>query len=294
MAIRTPGLEPLPFRDLASLVAEHARHRPTHPALVVGERRLDYASFDALIDRVAASLQRDGCRPQQVVAICAASSIEYVAVFLGALRAGLAVAPLAPSSTPRQLLGMATDAGAQRWFVDADVAQALQRAGVAVPAAMPLTRLDNDEFASWLAPQNAKPAPVAIAPEWAFNIIYSSGTTGSPKGIVQPHGMRWGQVARAATAGYAPGCVTLIATPLYSNTTLVAVIPTLANGGCVVLMPKFEAGAYLALAAREHATHTMLVPVQYQRLMARPDFGAYDLSSFIVKLCTSAPFAAAL
>ena len=106
--------------------------------------------------------------------------------------------------------------------------------------------------------------------------------------------MRWAHIQRAGLSGYAADSVTLIATPLYSNTTLVAVIPTLAYGGCVVLMPKFDAAVYLQLAQAERATHTMLVPVQYQRLMARPDFDRFDLSSFRMKMCTSAPFHAAL
>jgi acyl-CoA synthetase (AMP-forming)/AMP-acid ligase II len=62
----------------------------------------------------------------------------------------------------------------------------------------------------------------------------------------------------------------------------------------VVLMSKFDVVGYLELAQRHRATHTMLVPVQYQRLMAAPEFGRYDLSAFRMKLCTSAPFAAAL
>jgi long-chain acyl-CoA synthetase len=127
-----------------------------------------------------------------------------------------------------------------------------------------------------------------------FNIIYSSGTTGSPKGIVQSHRMRWMHVQRGAASGYGPQAVALLATPLYSNTTLVSFFPTLTLGGTVVLMPKFDAGAYLALAEKHRATHTMLVPVQYQRLMAHPDFDKYDLSSFDRKLCTSAPFGATL
>ena len=287
-----------PFADLPTLLAGHARTRPQALALVVGSRSVSYAEFDALADRVAASLQRDGLAPQQVIAVCAGTSVAYLAVFLGALRAGLAVAPLAPGSTAAQLLDMARDAGAQRFFIDGEVAAALDSAGLSVPANLPVTRLETLESAdtalAWLLPAPARPAPVVIDPAWAFNLIYSSGTTGTPKGIVQAHAMRWAHIQRAALSGYDVGTVTLIATPLYSNTTLVAVIPTLAHGGCVVMMPKFDAGAYLQLAQAERATHTMLVPVQYQRLMARPDFNQYNLSSFRMKMCTSAPFHAAL
>ena len=295
---------PAPFADLPALVAGHARARPEALALVVGPQRVSYAALDGLADRVAASLQRDGLAPQQVVAICGASSVAYLAVFLGALRAGLAVAPLAPSATAAQLLEMARDAGAQRLFIDSDVAAALAGAGLSMPANLPVTRLETLESLgglesaadepAWLLPTPARPAPVVIDPAWPFNLIYSSGTTGTPKGIVQAHAMRWAHVQRAALSGYDDQTVTLIATPLYSNTTLVAVIPTLAQGGCVVLMPKFDALRYLQLAQAERATHTMLVPVQYQRLMARPDFDQFDLSCFRMKLCTSAPFHADL
>ncbi len=277
-----------PFRDLPSLVAQHARERPQHPALRCGDRRLDWQELDHQADRVAAALQRDGLQPQQVVAVCAASSVEYLVLFVGTLRAGLAVAPLAPGSTPAQLAAMVADSGARRFFVDAAVAGAM----VGTPLALPVTRLDGGGFERWLAPGPL--APVTIDPAWPFNLIYSSGTTGTPKGIVQPHSMRWAHVRRAAQAGYGPDSVTLIATPLYSNTTLVAVVPTLAYGGCTVLMPKFDTLGYLRLAEDLRATHTMLVPVQYQRLMAHPDFDRFDLSSFRYKSCTSAPFAAAL
>ena len=108
----------------------------------------------------------------------------------------------------------------------------------------------------------ARPAVVAVQPGWAFNIIYSSGTTGTPKGIVQPHAMRWAHVARADNFGYGPDSVTLLATSLCSNTTLVCFFPAIARGGTVVLPPpKFDARTWLALAEKVRATHAMLVPV---------------------------------
>src|SRR5690606_1797106 len=70
--------------------------------------------------------------------------------------------------------------------------------------------------------------------------------------------------------------------------------PTLAMGGTVVLLPKFDAREFLRLAEKHRVTHAMLVPVQYQRFMAHPDFDRYDLSSFRMKFCTSAPFNPAL
>lgn len=281
----------LPFADLPGLIAAQARSRPSAPALREGKRSLSYGELDARMDRVAAALQRDGLGLGQHVAICAAASIEYLVVFMGALRAGLAVAPLAPGSTPQQLAAMALDAGARLVFVDTPTAEA----NIAWPA--PVRLLDGNgqsgSLQDWMA-AGTEPHAVDIDPDWAFNLIYSSGTTGTPKGIVQPHAMRWAHIQRAGQSGYGPDTVTLIATPLYSNTTLVCLIPTLAYGGCVVLLPKFEVQRYLQLAQQHRATHTMLVPVQYQRLMTYPDFERYDLSSFRFKFCTSAPFHAEL
>jgi len=280
------------FALICDLVGGHGRRRPAHPALIQDDITLTYGELNARMDRVAAALQRDGCAPGSSIAILSGTLIDYAVVFLGALRAGVAVAPLAPSSTPDSLLAMANDAGAGLLFIDSASASAL--AGRLPEIMARAIRLDTPEFEAWLEPAGASPAPVAIGPDDPFNIIYSSGTTGIPKGIVQPHGMRWGHVQRASHYGYGPDSVTLLSTPLYSNTTLVSFFPTLTMGGTVVLMAKFDPLAYLELAQRHRVTHTMLVPVQYSRLMRHPDFDRYDLSSFVAKSCTSAPFAAAL
>ena len=92
------------FCDLPTLVKQNALIRPESIAIVDGKRRINYAALEMMVDRVAASLQRDGVMPKQAIAICAATSAEYIAVFLGSLRAGVAVVPLAPSATANQLI----------------------------------------------------------------------------------------------------------------------------------------------------------------------------------------------
>ena len=284
------------FGTLPELVAHHARARPNAVALVKDDVRVDYRTLDATMDRIAAGLQREGLTSGDIIAVCAKTSITYAMLFLGALRAGVTVSPLAPSSTPASIAAMVTDCDAKLFFLDASVAQEL--ATLEKPVAVRRIALDDSDagrpFGTWMAEAGAKPQPAVVAPDQAFNIIYSSGTTGEPKGIVQSYRMRWMQLFRAANLGYDAGTVSLLSTPLYSNTTLVCFLPTIGFGGTVVLMEKFDAGGFLQLAEKHRVTHAMLVPVQYQRIMAVPDFDRYDLTSFRHKLSTSAPFSAAL
>lgn len=284
------------FKPLPDMIRAHAVADPSKIALMQEERQLSYGHLDNVIDRVASALQREGLAARDAVAICASTSIEYACAFLGALRAGAAVAPIAPSSTADSIVDMVADCGAKIFLLDKAVADALgARLGDVKAKVVGLgDGAPGISYEAFLAPEGAKPAPVTITEDMPFNIIYSSGTTGTPKGIVQSHGMRFGHVMRAAPMGYGEGTVALLSTPLYSNTTLVSFFPALGWGGAVVLMKKFDAAQYLELAQRHRATHTMLVPVQYSRLMAREDFDSYDLSSFVMKFCTSAPFSAAL
>jgi long-chain acyl-CoA synthetase len=284
------------FGTIPALIRCQAAIQPDHAALVQDERSISYGELDALMDRVAASLQRDGVAPCDSIALCGGTSIDYAVAFLGALRAGVAVAPLAPSSTGESLAAMINDCGARLLFIDASTAATL--APVMDRLGASRVALDNSDagepWNAWLAPAGATPLPVEAQPEWAFNIIYSSGTTGTPKGIAQPNAMRWLHVQRGNLNGFGPRAITLVSTPLYSNTTLVAFFPTIALGGTVVLMAKFDVVGYLRLAEHHRVTHSMLVPVQYQRVMAHPEFERYDLSSFHMKFSTSAPFNAAL
>ena len=300
-ALTTPPADPdalPPYRQIAELVREHARARPGRAALIAGDETLTYGQLDTLMDRIAAALRRDGVAPGDAIAICANASPRYAAVYLGALRAGVAVAPLAPSVTPAAFASMLGDARPRVLFVDAAALEALGDTAASLRESTRCVSFDGrapgEPFDHWLGNAPAAPQHADVPPEAPFNIIYSSGTTGTPKGIVQSHGMRWSHVARGANYLYGPEGVTVLATPLYSNTTLVVFFPTLAFGGTVVLMPKFDAAGYLALAQAHRMTHTMLVPVQYQRIMALPNFDTFDLSATLFKFCTSAPFNAAL
>ena len=279
------------FISMPDCIRAHARMAPERVALRDEAGSISYAELDALMDRVAAALQRDGVGAGEVIAVGALNCVRYVVLFLGALRAGVVVAPLAPSVTAEDFGAMVADAEARLLFVDAATTADRARG---VPRVALGAGVGDRAFDDWLAPPGAAPAPVVISPEMPFNIIYSSGTTGTPKGIVQSHGMRWAHVRRGTQYDYGPDGATLIATPLYSNTTLVVLFPTLGFGGALVLMAKFDAGHFLQLAERWRVTHTMLVPVQYQRIMAHDAFAAFDLSSFRMKFCTSAPFRAEL
>jgi acyl-CoA synthetase (AMP-forming)/AMP-acid ligase II len=147
-----------------------------------------------------------------------------------------------------------------------------------------------------MAPAGTRAPEFTPEPGDPFNIIYSSGTTGIPKGIVHSHLMRWRQFGATALSYLGAGLPvrSIASTPLYSNTTMVAFLPPLLAGGMVRVMGKFDCARWLEHAQADRSTLTMLVPVQYQRLMDFDGFDQYDLSSMALKYCTSAPFPAEL
>lgn len=284
-----------PFMTLPDMLSAIAREKPDHPALILNEETLTYKAFNARVEAVAASLQRDGMVTGDVVAICARTSLNYLSLYYGTLLAGGVVAPLAPSATADNLGAMLENSEAGWLFLD----QTINEHWPLQQIATNLHRIAIDDsdvaiaWTTWLS-TTAEPVPVAISPSSPFNLIYSSGTTGVPKGIVQPCGMRWSHTQRAWQTGYRSESVLLTATPLYSNTTLVALLPALALGATCVMMDKFDPLYYLQLAQRYQVTHTILVPIQFERILAHPAFDDFDLSNFKEKFSTSAPFHASV
>lgn len=284
--------QPEEFFIVPDLIRGHAKTEAGKVALIHDDIELSYKDLDQQMDHVAAALQEAGLKAGESIALCGVNSVPFVVLFLGALRAGIAPALIAPSSTGKSIAKMTKNSGANLLFLDHNLF------GSVSPHLDPSVKsisLEASQFEKWYASAPARPMAVAIEPDLPFNIIYSSGTTGEPKGIVQSHGMRSAHVDRAGVVfGYDTSSVTMIATPLYSNTTLVSFIPAIALGGTIVIAGKFDAAKYVQLASKYRATHAMLVPVQYKRIMEYENFDNYDLGSFVVKFCTSAPFSAEL
>ena len=280
------------FGSFSAVIARNARELGDKPALRSDGVEISWRELGQRVERIAARLLQDGLDRGQSVAILGTSSVAYALVFLAAVRAGGVAAPLTTSASADQLAGMVADSGAQHIFIDR---AKLTELGYACFARMTRIVLD-EELEDWMAPAGATAPPVQHGPSDPFNIIYSSGTTGTPKGIVHSHLMRWRQFAATAASWLENGLEvrSLASTPLYSNTTMVAFLPALLAGGTVRVMGKFGTLEWLAHAQADRSTITMLVPVQYQRLMDEPRFAEFDLSAMQLKYCTSAPFSAEL
>jgi acyl-CoA synthetase (AMP-forming)/AMP-acid ligase II len=241
------------FGSFPALIAAWGEVRGEAPALFDGQTLLSWREAAARVERIAARLQADGLERGQAVAILGTSSVNYALVFLAAIRAGGCAAPLTTSASPDQLRAMAADSGAMHLFVDRAKLAELGDFALGIERQVLL----DEELDGFMAPEGTPAAPFEPGDRDPFNIIYSSGTTGTPKGIVHSHGMRWRQMTYRAALNYGADSRTLTSTPLYSNTTMVVFLPTLYSGGFISIMGKFDCEKWLDRAQHERTTHTL-------------------------------------
>ena len=287
-----------PAVTLPDLVALHGKWRGARTALVEGERRLTWREFERETARAANGLKVLGLRPGDRVAVLMDNSLEMAVLLFGILRFGAVAVPLNVSIADDAVARMIEDADARALFASkrncARIDELCGRSHAVARAARVALGHEGPGwigFTDWLAAQPHE-WHGTVAPEQECNIIYSSGTTGSPKGIVHTHGMRmhWA-VDLAQALRYRSDCVTLCSLGLFSNITWVAMLCSVLVGGTMVIMPSFDAAAAVELMARERVSHGTFVPLQLERLLKVPDIERHDLSSLDAFMCCGSPLA---
>lgn len=276
---------------LVATILHHGSERPSDPALTCGGQTLTWAELRREVLSAAGAIAAGSKGQVGRIALLGTVSTPLVVAYLAVVAAGGCAVPLPVSAHPDALAGMLRDCEPDLVFAQ-DGYQSLLASDL--PESLVVIGADAEPGLPPGFTEKGQSLAAAIVPpaEAPFNIIYSSGTTGRAKGIVHSHAMRYRQAARALF-GMDAASTLLLATPLYSNTTLMPMLASLFHGGRVILMPKFDAEAYLDLAEREGVTHTMLVPVQYRRILAAPSFASRNLLAFKVKQSTGAPLPAA-
>ncbi len=287
---------PRVFVSLPETVAMLAKHRGGDLALVDERERVTWRELDKRVAGVSRALIADGLAKGDRVAFLALSQVPAVVALLGVLRAGGVAAPLSPMLTPALAAHLIRDSGAE-WMIACELLAGLADAAVAeVDQAWPARRRIALDFArpDWIsvgdfvagAPADG-PSAVALEPDDLCNIIYSSGTTGVPKGIVHDHRLRTDfALGLALEFRMDQSTVNLISTPLHTNGTWMTLLPTLAVGGINVLLKRFEPARFLQLLERESVSHAFAVPTQIQALAERLENSPTDLHA--LKLLISA------
>lgn len=278
---------------LLHVILAHDAANDDRPALSCEDQAMSWAELTPRVLDLAGAIAAVPGEVDRPIALIGFNSLDLIVSYLAIIAAGRCAVPLPVSATAETVSGMIEDCDPLLIFADS--------AGYALVGEHNKARiiaLDSEieagtAFGTFATTGKPLAEPVTLDGAADFNLIYSSGTTARPKGIVHSHAMRYRQASRG-TFAMGRDSTMLLATPLYSNTTLMPMLATLFHGGHVVLMRKFGAAPYLELATRHRATHTMLVPVQYQRILADPTFAGRDLSAFVAKQCTGAPLSAAL
>ena len=287
-ADRPPTIDAM-FRDAVSRNA-------TRIALVDGDRRVTYAELDADVNNAASALQRMGFVPGERIALLVGNEVEFVIAFMAAARIGLISVPMNVRQRLPEVAFVLNQCQAAAVVVDAEHAPNLPgpqdatsvRAtfvvgdAAAVPGGLP--------FASLLAPTEPAAFPT-VAQEDILCLLYTSGTTGKPKGAMLTHVSTIHSLIHYAWSfQLRQGDVAFLSVPASHVTGIVAILlTTFYVGGTTVIVRAFKAKAFLELASAERMNYSLMVPAMYNLCLLAPEFRSFDLSSWRIAGFGGAP-----
>ena len=272
--------------SLHSLLADSAVRFADREAVVCGDERLNWQQLLDLSGRLAAGLAARGIMAGDRVAMLIGNRSEFVTTLFAISRLGAIAVPISIREQTPGLAYMINDCTAAMIVHETDLADRLPAADD-VPSVRHRVSIGpcagSEAFGSVLATRPGA-APAAVREEDIAVIMYTSGTTGNPKGATLTHlGIVHSSMHYQIAMGLTEADASIAAVPLSHVTGLVAMITTMARcGGKLVVMPAFRAAGFLALAARERMTHTLMVPAMYNLCLLEPDFDRHDLSAWRV------------
>ena len=272
------------------------------PAVLIDDEQISWTDFGDGTARVANALLDSGLTHGDRVVVLMKNSYEMVEAMFGVIRAGLVAVPLNVSITDDAVAGMIGNSDARAVIASGEHVHRVEALRSKVEAQIGTRFITPDPLIEgWLDYATLRDAAAAtrpdvdLKPDDECNIIYSSGTTGLPKGIVHDHACReaWGS-DMAVALRYHAGARTLCNLGLFSNIVWVGMLATFFAGGTLVVSRRFDVEDCLATIEKHRVTHATMVPLQYQKLLEYPDFESFDLSSLDACMCCGSPLAIGL
>ncbi|MEA2908025.1 MAG: hypothetical protein QOJ15_106 [Bradyrhizobium sp.] len=271
-------------KSIWAMVSDAASKNPDGEALVCGERRMTWREVVRQSACVAAGLSKLGLQSGDRVALLLGNRIEFALAMFGAAHLGLVTVLLGTRQQKPEIAYVLNDCGARLLIHEAALADRLPDAAD-VPGLMHLVSVDDDARASQfsdLVRHEALQAPAAVGEQDTAMILYTSGTTGRPKGAMLAHcNIIHSAMVFVSCLQLTAADRSIAAVPLAHVTGVVANIMTMVRcAGALIIMAEFKAAEYLKVAARERVSYTVMVPAMYNLCLLQPDFDSYDLSSW--------------
>ena len=265
-------------------------------AVVLGAERVTYRDFDAKVEAVARNLAARGLAKGDRIALLMGNNLEFFYAFMAAARAGLISVPMNVRQRRPEIEFVLNQCGAAAIIYDSE-----HEANLPEPASVPTVKHLFSVAGGAATPFSdllAAAAPVdfpEVDEEDTLCLLYTSGTTGKPKGAMLTHiGTVHSAMHFAHAWSIGEDDVGSLAVPASHVTGLVAIILTMIYaGGRTLVMPAFKARDFLQLAAREKMTYSLIVPAMYNLCLLDPDFAGFDLSAWRIAGFGGAPMPSA-